>query len=131
MSRRVTKSKQVISTCCKNIQKHHEHKHLPHKHKQRPKKDQIEKIISKHSKQRENKRSHTHTLQCAPLTDGVAEAGQAAAGARVSVVVVEATLAVGAVRVVGAVPAVAAVTGGPVQLGVEETLGTLPATLAG
>lgn len=75
--------------------------------------------------------THTHTLLCAPLTDGVAEAGQAAAGARVSVVVVEATLAVGAVRVVGAVPAVPAVTGGPVQLGIEVTLGTLPVTLAG
>lgn len=73
----------------------------------------------------------THALQCAPLTDGVAEAGQAAAGARVSVVVVEATLAVGAVRVVGAVPAVAAATGGPVQLGIEVTLATLPVTLAG
>lgn len=74
-------------------------------------------------------RPHSH--QGAPLTDGVAEAGQAAAGARVSVVVVEATLAVGAVRVVGAVPAVPAVTGGPVQLGIEVTLSTLPVTLAG
>lgn len=65
------------------------------------------------------------------LTDGVAAAGQAAVAALLSVVEVQAALAVGPVRVVGAVPAVTSVTRGPVQLGVEVTLGALPVAVAG
>lgn len=65
------------------------------------------------------------------LTDGAAAAGQAAATALLPVVVVEATLTVGAVRVVGTVSAVTAVTGGAVQLRVIVTLGALPITVTG
>lgn len=47
------------------------------------------------------------------------------------VVVVQAALAVGAVRVVGAVPTVATVASGAVQFGVVVALGTLTIAVAG
>ena len=72
----------------------------------------------------------TRVLRWMRLTDSVAAAGQAAAAARVPVVVVQASLAVGAVGVVGAVFAVTPVTRGPVQLGIEVTLGALPTAVA-
>ena len=67
----------------------------------------------------------------AKLTHWVAAAREAAAAAPLSVVVVEAALAVGPIRVVSTVPAVATVPGGPVQLGVEVTSGALPVTVTG
>lgn len=65
------------------------------------------------------------------LTDGAAAAGQAAAAAVLPVVVVQAALAVGAVRVVCAVPTVATVAGGAVQFGIVVALRTLSIAVAG
>lgn len=56
------------------------------------------------------------------LTHRVAAAGQTAAAALLSVVVIQAALAVRPVRVVGAVLAVTPVTRGPVKLRVKVTL---------
>lgn len=65
------------------------------------------------------------------LTNGAAAARQAAAAAVLPVVVVQAALAVGAIRVVGAVPTVTTVAGGAVQLGVVVALRTLTIAVAG
>lgn len=65
------------------------------------------------------------------LTDGAAAARQAAAAAVLPVVVVQAALAVGAIRVVSAVPTVTTVAGGAVQFGVVVALRTLTIAFAG
>lgn len=65
------------------------------------------------------------------LTNRAAAAGQAAAAAVLPVVVVQAALAVGAIRVVSAVPAVATMAGGTVQFGVVVALGTLTIAVTG
>lgn len=65
------------------------------------------------------------------LTNRAAAAGQTAATAVLPVVVVQASLAVGAVRVVGAVPTVATVACGAVQFSIVVALGTLTIAVAG
>lgn len=65
------------------------------------------------------------------LTDGVAAAGQTALTGCVSVIVFQASLAVGPVRVVNAVDAVTSVTRGTIQLCIEVTFGTLAVTVTG
>lgn len=65
------------------------------------------------------------------LTNRAAATGQAAAAAVLPVVVVQAALAVGAIRVVSAVPTVATVAGSAVQFGVVVALRALSIAVAG